>query len=1546
MESLRIKRLILNLILAIFAGVFLASAIAFAIEPLSQPIKAKDSIKPNYVPNEIIVKFKDTTAQVLESELVQKIKSLRDVKLASSLDNLNKKHRVKEFKQIFPNFKKDRQRLENLKLRDKVRTKYNIKQIKFTKQEEHLLKRLSHAPKDAKVPDLDRIYKLELEKGQSIEEAVAEYSKDPNIEYAQPNYIYTLYAEPLPPKEDFPYLPNDHYIENDQNPGYWREGSWGQNYSDLWGLKNIQAIEAWNLFDTNKDGRIDGNEKLPGEGVIVAVIDTGVDYNHEDLRENIWNNEDEIPDNGIDDDGNGYIDDIRGYDISDGDNNPTDYVGHGTHCAGTIAATGNNEIGIAGVAYGAKIMPVKIFPRAYSDVCAAGIRYAAFSGADVLSNSWGPEVRNPSDPTIEAAVDDAYTEGCVIVFAAGNNNDDVAYYSPANYSKTIAVAATDFQDNRASFSNYGGKIDMAAPGVEVLSLRAEGTDMYLGTDGYTPGARIVNGSYYRANGTSMACPHVAGLAALILSENLELSNNVVRNIMQCASDDIGAIGKDPYFGYGRMSAYRSLVFVMGGFKMGLSYPFPNSFVRGTIDIVGTGYGDGENFLKYELYCAPLDDPLNTTLIACSYMPVINGLLGTWNTLEYPEGDYVLNLKVFTMENEEFNIFARVIIDNINQPPVFEYISNKGAVIDRLLEFKIEAHDPDDPQIPWGQIVEYSAANLPPHAQFNPQTQVFSWQPDESEKGNYQVTFNVRDNYYTVSKDVDIHTIYIIESPITRELGCGWADIYNNKIVYGRGMCDIYMYDLSSNNERQITNSENTDNKPRIYGDKIVWDRVTSTYSYSVDMYDLSLNKETHIVYPKTPPGAVIYGDKIIYIKVGTDGNKCVYMYDINTQEETKITNTSCNEPQQPYIYQNTIAYEDNRNGDWDIYMYDIDAQKETRITSDVAHQTSPVIYQNKIIYQDSRNEKQFSGYGKGNWDIYMHDISTGQERQITSNVNPQIAPHAYEDKIVWCDARNDRPDVYLYDLSTEQEYRITDNCNRQIYPRIYENKVIWLDGRDDPMWGGMNLSVYMARLYFVPEITSINCSTLVKGDVFTINGKNLGYPMELSQSQVVFENGAICEIENWTNTSITARVPNGAQTGLLKVITLGGESNGIMVDIAEIPPAPPQLILPPEPISGNEGKLLEFTVQATDTDSETLTFTHPTAEELAITAPGATFIDHGNKTATFSWIPDASQVGVYDITFTVSDGVSTDSETITIGVAPAAWKGVLPASSVQEAIDNSLSGDNIYIFNGTHEEDIELQDKNLSINGESTYNTVIKGNISLSNSNSTIENLTIKYNDGNGLIYSNGYYMDFKLLNDAGITAVNSTITVKNSVIQPDLDAINLSGGYDPPLSHYGKGIQIWNLYGTPNIAPIIENCMISNADTGIYLYSQAFGGVIGGNISKNTLDLNNYGIVMRMHKESPLIRNNIITHSIDAIHLTYNSLLSKRLANMANNCFGIGEFSNTHNIWCDTLQKEQLTRLDTRGNIAEDPDFDDYYPYLSYYPQNPNCSDMGCRLK
>ena len=372
---------------------------------------------------------------------------------------------------------------------------------------------------------LDRWIKVMFESVDDLFEELERWKNHQFVLDAQLNHRMTFYLEP-----------NDPY--------YYSSGSWGQEFQDLYGMHLIDAAGAWDV-------------STGGNDFVVAVVDTGIDYNHEDIIDNLWINEDEIPDNGVDDDNDGFVDNIYGADFSYDDGDPIDGHGHGTHCAGTVAGVGNNAIGVVGMNWQCKIMAVTGLDdegSGDSQILADALCWAVDNGANVLSNSWGPWGGNPSDPIVEDAVCYVYGEDCVVVFAAGNDNADVQDYSPANMNITIAVAATDYQDTKAPFSNWGDLIDVSAPGVEILSLRAAGTDMY------GDGVHIVDDNYYYADGTSMACPHVAGLAALIRSFVPDFANYEVLERIVSTTEDI--YDMNPWYvgllGSGRINASEAL----------------------------------------------------------------------------------------------------------------------------------------------------------------------------------------------------------------------------------------------------------------------------------------------------------------------------------------------------------------------------------------------------------------------------------------------------------------------------------------------------------------------------------------------------------------------------------------------------------------------------------------------------------------------------------------------------------------------------------------------------------------------------------------------------------------------------------------------------------------------------------------------------------------------------------------------------------------------------------------------------------------------------
>jgi len=383
------------------------------------------------------------------------------------------------------------------------------------------------------------------------------------------------------------------------------------NYGQQWALNNIgqfYPIHGGNDANGTNGADIDAPEgwsdvndvfgRIGDLNIVIAIVDSGVDMNHPDLANIIWVNTGEIPDNGIDDDNNVFVDDVHGWDFDANDNNPQDEFGHGTHCAGIAAADTNNNTCVAGVAWGCAIMPVRVAMTIDSIV--EGIEYAADNGASVISLSLG----SPPSQTLGDAVSSAYDANCVVVAAAGNFGDAMPVY-PASFPEVISVSATDSNDELASFSSFGKNIDVAAPGVDILSLRATGTDAYIEfREDYTPGDAFYpyddeNATMYIASGTSCACPHVAGLVALCRFVDPNLMPDEIKWLICNSSDDLGANGWDKYYGYGRINAYKAVHGAMYDPCQSIN-PFPENGANDISVNVDLSW-EGSGALSYDVY---------------------------------------------------------------------------------------------------------------------------------------------------------------------------------------------------------------------------------------------------------------------------------------------------------------------------------------------------------------------------------------------------------------------------------------------------------------------------------------------------------------------------------------------------------------------------------------------------------------------------------------------------------------------------------------------------------------------------------------------------------------------------------------------------------------------------------------------------------------------------------------------------------------------------------------------------------------------------------
>jgi subtilisin family serine protease len=318
------------------------------------------------------------------------------------------------------------------------------------------------------------------------------------------------------------------------------------SYSDTipYGIDLVEADKVWSQTHGSTE-------------VIVAVLDSGFNLDHPDLQDVFWNNSDEIPDNGIDDDGNQYVDDYCGWDFINQNNNVSYYTdvgfslkAHGTHVTGTIAAQMNNY-GIVGMAPNITIMPLRILnknDRNPDTVVAEAIRYAADNGARIISmsiNIIDEEITNDTSyALVEEAIEYAYyTKGALLVAAAGNDGKNTIG-RPANNESVIAVGAIDESKEKTWFSNYGTGLEVVAPGSQVNST------------GVIDGSHPI--PFYVASGTSMATPHVAGALALLLSYNSTLTNTEARTILRQTAEDLASPGWDSLYGFGLINVSRAI----------------------------------------------------------------------------------------------------------------------------------------------------------------------------------------------------------------------------------------------------------------------------------------------------------------------------------------------------------------------------------------------------------------------------------------------------------------------------------------------------------------------------------------------------------------------------------------------------------------------------------------------------------------------------------------------------------------------------------------------------------------------------------------------------------------------------------------------------------------------------------------------------------------------------------------------------------------------------------------------------------------------------
>jgi subtilisin family serine protease len=512
---------------------------------------------------------------------------------------------------------------------------------------------------------LDGVFRLSFETPIDTAAAARALAADPRIEWAEPVYRYGIAA-----------FPNDTYFGT--------SGAWAQPYGDLWGLTAMGAPAAWST--------------TIGSGVVVAVVDTGSDFTHPDLAANLWQGND--PPNGIDDDGNGFIDDWRGWDFAYVDNDPTDGHSHGTHVAGTIAAVGNNGVGIVGVAWGARILTVKgLGDDGYgdSDRLAAAILYATNRGARVINMSWG---MHGFSQVVDDAIEAAHDSGVVLVAAAGNSANDAGEFHPCSSRWVICVGAETPTQQRAYFSNYGGAIDLLAPGGPDADDPYAPNILSLLSASAPPQSYVVADRYVRFMGTSMASPHTAGAAALLRAAVPGITPEQVRQALRRSAAPAYAPGWDTDSGYGRLAAAAAIADAQAGTGTARLLTRPDELSAGG-ELRGIATCTG--FSSWELAVGAGTAPTSWTVFHTSTTPVADGPLASWDPGTLGEGGQILRLTVSCAGGRTYEDRLEVVLDRVNlHTPVINSAFRGGGPI--TITGTVALPDVTSFEVQWADVV--------------------------------------------------------------------------------------------------------------------------------------------------------------------------------------------------------------------------------------------------------------------------------------------------------------------------------------------------------------------------------------------------------------------------------------------------------------------------------------------------------------------------------------------------------------------------------------------------------------------------------------------------------------------------------------------------------------------------------------------------------------------------------------------------------------------------------------------------------------------------
>lgn len=695
-------------------------------------------------------------------------------------------------------------------------------------------------------------------------------------------------------------------------------------FPEQWHLEKISAPYAWDVTVGNED-------------VVVAIIDNGIDQDHIDL--------------------NGKVIDFIGDNCDD---SVPEISNHGTACAGIVAAGTNNNEGVAGITWECKLLEIRHDNPFSGAELVAELKAAADYGADILSISYS----GGKSWAKRKAIDYAYGKGCIIIVSAGNSNDMGPRY-PAAYDNVVGVAATDRNDKKANFSNYGSWVDISAPGISLLT-----TDL--------------NNNYRMFSGTSAACPVTAGVMALAVSgyKDLGYTNQDIVDRVLAGADDINDINPDyrGLLGKGRVNACKALYLdddCDGN---------PNFCIRDITVRDVEGYSNRNNIpeageqVGIEITIENLADarcPVTEVTgivraVSCDEINFVRNETGFSyigdNRLSNAGTPHLLNLGRIGYDTNVLFTLDTYTSDGYHQKLYFWIVFGIGR-LDKGIELDSHSIDISGDKVVW----HGTSAGLP--------------------KGIYVSRIGI---YNQVFEDENGHT----------------PKISGNRFVYtyeNRGQSDILLYDITGNDRLAVAETPMIEFSPDISGDLVVWaQKDDNNGKYKIKYSDYG-NSRRGIIADSigTPPQTAVSGDRVVWVGDRL-GFKNIYLYDFSEDKEVQITG-DINFKFGPAISGDIVVWAeiDHETKRVNICAYDIGREEKIPIVTGAKWCSRASIDGKNIVWSEARDE---------NKDVYIYNLDEGAEKRITMDSSAQINPVISGNIIAWVDQRKGRDEIYLASL--------------------------------------------------------------------------------------------------------------------------------------------------------------------------------------------------------------------------------------------------------------------------------------------------------------------------------------------------------------------------------------------------------------------------------------------------------------------------------------------------------------------------------------------------